>query len=145
MYQVTWKTREVNFLRHHYMLNCLLFLAFSIIACLQRYGLKPNINWNPVSSFIASLAFWVLSLLHGKQICLECYLSANQDLIHMVPLFFISTHYYVHQRRNNNLYAYRLIWGKVELPCNEKNLAFLAILISDEIKIIDNIAALIGR
>lgn len=33
---------------------------------------------------------------------------------------------------------------RIELPCNEKNFAFLAVLMSDEIKIIDSIAALVG-
>lgn len=34
---------------------------------------------------------------------------------------------------------------KYELPCNEKDLAFLAVLVSDEIKIEDGITALVRK
>lgn len=52
----------------------------------------------------------------------------------MLLIFFISKH------------ACRdFIIREHKLPCNEKNLAFLAVLVGDEIKIKDGIAALIGR
>ena len=41
--------------------------------------------------------------------------------------------------------SYKVQQLVVKLPCNEENLALLAILISDEIKIINRITTLIGR
>lgn len=106
---------------------------------------------------IVGFAFWKICHYWGNQNLPSFWIKRAAEVFFECLLRGFTTHWcfcfrfeygtknYVRIHRTRMTNACRPFWAKAKLPCNEENLAFLAILISDKVKIKDSIATFISR